>query len=132
LRHRGYNGSAGYSDTGVGGTSNRWLSKIAAATSAKRWPLRCECSRSISNALSAAGVFGDGYADSGLVFRQPDGLPAQPVLFTLAFTQMAKKAKLGPIRLHDLRHTQVALLASAGVPAKVVSERLGHHAMVEG
>jgi integrase len=72
-------------------------------------------------------AFGDGYADSGLVFRQPDGQPVQPALFTLAFKQMAKKAKLGPIRLHDLRHTQVALLASAGVPAKVVSERLGHH-----
>jgi integrase len=51
----------------------------------------------------------------------------QPALFTLAFKQVAAKAKLGPIRLHDLRHTQVALLASAGVPAQVVSERLGHH-----
>jgi integrase len=72
-------------------------------------------------------AFGDGYQDSGLVFRQPDGLPVQPALFTLAFKQLAKKAKLGPLRLHDLRHTQVALLASAGVPAKLVSKRLGHH-----
>lgn len=72
-------------------------------------------------------AFGDGYAETGLVFRQPDGTPIQPMLFTLAFKQLAKKAALGAIRLHDLRHTQVALLASAGVPAKVVSERLGHH-----
>ena len=30
------------------------------------------------------------------------------------------------IRLHDLRHTHGTLLIAAGVPAKVVSERLGH------
>jgi integrase len=30
------------------------------------------------------------------------------------------------IRLHDLRHTHATLLLKAGVPLKVVSERLGH------
>jgi integrase len=30
------------------------------------------------------------------------------------------------IRLHDLRHTHATLLIKTGVPAKVVSERLGH------
>jgi integrase len=30
------------------------------------------------------------------------------------------------IRLHDLRHTYATLALEAGVPAKVVSERLGH------
>lgn len=30
------------------------------------------------------------------------------------------------IRLHDLRHTHATLLIRSGVPAKVVSERLGH------
>lgn len=30
------------------------------------------------------------------------------------------------IRLHDLRHTHGTLLIAAGVPVKVVSERLGH------
>lgn len=30
------------------------------------------------------------------------------------------------IRLHDLRHTHATLLIKAGVPVKVVSERLGH------
>jgi hypothetical protein len=33
---------------------------------------------------------------------------------------------LPPIRLHDLRHTHATLLLAAGVPVKVVSERLGH------
>ena len=31
-----------------------------------------------------------------------------------------------PIRLHDLRATHATLLIKAGVPVKVVSERLGH------
>lgn len=30
------------------------------------------------------------------------------------------------IRLHDLRHSSATLLMRAGVPLKVVSERLGH------
>jgi integrase len=30
------------------------------------------------------------------------------------------------IRFHDLRHTHASLLIAAGVPIKVVSERLGH------
>ncbi len=30
------------------------------------------------------------------------------------------------IRLHDLRHTHASLALQAGIPAKVVSERLGH------
>ncbi|WP_434616487.1 tyrosine-type recombinase/integrase [Arthrobacter sp. A5] len=28
--------------------------------------------------------------------------------------------------LHDLRHTHATLLLAAGIPVKVVSERLGH------
>jgi integrase len=30
------------------------------------------------------------------------------------------------VRFHDLRHTHATLLLKAGVPIKVVSERLGH------
>jgi integrase len=33
---------------------------------------------------------------------------------------------LSVIRLHDLRHTHATLLLAAGIPVKVVSERLGH------
>lgn len=36
------------------------------------------------------------------------------------------KAGLSRIRLHDLRHTHATLLLKAGVPLKIVSERLGH------
>lgn len=72
-------------------------------------------------------AFGGGYADSDLVFRDVDGTPFKPALFSLAFAKLVKDAGLPRVRLHDLRHTHVALLASAGVPAKVIQERVGHH-----
>ncbi len=37
-----------------------------------------------------------------------------------------KRHELPRIRLHDLRHTYATLALLVGVPAKVVSERLGH------
>ena len=36
------------------------------------------------------------------------------------------KHGLPPIRLHDTRHTHASLAMLAGVPVKVVQERLGH------
>jgi integrase len=35
-------------------------------------------------------------------------------------------ARLGALRLHDLRHSCASLLIASGQPLKVVSERLGH------
>ena len=61
------------------------------------------------------------------VSRREDGSPVVPQLFSLAFKKIVRDAKLPPIRLHDVRHTHVALLAQAGVPAKVIQERVGHH-----
>jgi integrase len=43
-----------------------------------------------------------------------------------AFELIARRAGVRLIRLHDLRHTRGTLLIAAGVPVKVVSERLGH------
>ena len=37
-----------------------------------------------------------------------------------------RDSELRTIRLHDLRHTHATILLKAGVPVKVVSERLGH------
>ncbi|MCC3145873.1 site-specific integrase [Halanaerobium sp. Z-7514] len=42
------------------------------------------------------------------------------------FKSVAKKAGLGEFRLHDLRHTFATISLEAGVPIKVISERLGH------
>jgi integrase len=49
------------------------------------------------------------------------------VVSARSFFEMAvKDAKLPPIRLHDLRHTHVALLARAP-PGELIQERVGHH-----
>jgi integrase len=42
------------------------------------------------------------------------------------FQSILDRAKLPRIRLYDLRHTAATLALAAGVPAKVVSEQLGH------
>ena len=60
------------------------------------------------------------------VFARPDGSPTQPQLISDAFKRLVKRSGLPRIRLHDLRHTHATLLLKAGVPIKVVSERLGH------
>jgi integrase len=39
---------------------------------------------------------------------------------------LVRDSGLRRIRLHDLRHTHASILLKAGVPVKVVSERLGH------
>jgi integrase len=46
--------------------------------------------------------------------------------FSRWFEQHARRAGLPRIRLHDLRHSYASAALSAGVPAKVISERLGH------
>ena len=40
--------------------------------------------------------------------------------------RIVRRTTLSRIRFHDLRHTHASLLVAAGVPIKVVSERLGH------
>lgn len=72
------------------------------------------------------------------VFANEEGRPIDPDKFSRRFmySVAACSAKLGAddagvlkvpaIRLHDLRHTHASLLLAAGVPVKVVSERLGH------
>jgi integrase len=69
---------------------------------------------------------GPRWQDSGLVFTWPDGRPIHQERFTRWFEQHAREAGLPRIRLHDVRHSYATAALAAGVPAKVVSERLGH------
>jgi integrase len=71
-------------------------------------------------------AMGPRWHDSGLVFTWPDGRPLHPERFTKWFQQLARAAGLPRIRLHDVRHSYATAALSAGIPAKVVSERLGH------
>lgn len=60
------------------------------------------------------------------VFARPDGAPTHPQLLSDAFQKLVNQSGLPRVRFHDLRHTHATLLLKAGVPIKVVSERLGH------
>ena len=64
--------------------------------------------------------------DDSLVFANPDGTPIHPDSYSQSFERLVAAAHVQRIRLHDLRHTHATILLKAGVPAKVVSERLGH------
>lgn len=64
--------------------------------------------------------------DGDYLFPSPTGTAMHPDLFSGAFNRLVAKLDLPRLRLHDLRHTHATLLLKAGVPIKVVSERLGH------
>ncbi|HWL35371.1 MAG TPA: tyrosine-type recombinase/integrase [Frankiaceae bacterium] len=70
--------------------------------------------------------WGEAWHDTGLVFTYEDGRMVRPDSLTYVFRKLATDAGLPRIRLHNLRHTSASLALAAGVPMKVVSERLGH------
>jgi len=59
-------------------------------------------------------------------FTDEDGEPLIPQRTTHRFRRLVRRLDVPTIRLHDLRHTHATLLLQAGVPIKVISERLGH------
>jgi integrase len=71
-------------------------------------------------------TFGQAWHDTGLVFSREDGSLIHPDTFSFWFDRQVRAAGVPRIRFHDLRHTHATLALQAGVPAKVVSERLGH------
>ncbi len=69
---------------------------------------------------------GGGWIDSGLVLVDETGVPPHPETITRWWREAVARAGLPPIRLHDARHTAATVMLRAGVPVKVVSQRLGH------
>ncbi len=67
-----------------------------------------------------------GHNDQDLVFARDDGRPVHPDYFSQTFDRTVRRLKLPKIRLHDLRHTHASLGLAAGIPVKLMSERLGH------
>jgi integrase len=49
-----------------------------------------------------------------------------PQSLSQLFNRITTAAPVPRIRFHDLRHRHASLLVAAGVPIKVVTERLGH------
>ncbi|MGH2662709.1 MAG: tyrosine-type recombinase/integrase [Actinomycetota bacterium] len=63
----------------------------------------------------------------GYVFTAPDGGPLRHNNFTKRFWKKAvQAAELEPLRIHDLRHTAVALAVAAGAHPKEIQELCGH------
>ncbi len=71
-------------------------------------------------------ALGPGYQDGDFVFCRENGVPFHPDGFSDAFERHSKAAGLPSIRVHDVRHTWATLALRARIPAKVVSEVLGH------
>jgi integrase len=64
-------------------------------------------------------------APADWICARADGTALNPSTLTKAFTKIATRLGLS-ITFHSLRHSQATTLIAAGVPVKVVSERLGH------
>lgn len=69
---------------------------------------------------------GDLWQESGRLFVNWDGRPLSPEWPSDWFPEFLKRHKLPPLPYHGLRHTAATMLIDQGVPAKHISERLGH------
>lgn len=70
--------------------------------------------------------FGSSCLSDDAVIARPDGTATHPEVISRTFDRIVARSGLPRIRFHDVRHTHASLLLKAGVPVKVVSERLGH------
>lgn len=73
---------------------------------------------------------GSAWQHADLVFATAVGTAFDPVnINRVEYRRVLAKAGLPLRRFHDLRHTAATLMLLGNVPAKVVSERLGHAAI---
>ena len=70
------------------------------------------------------------HSEDGYVWCWPDGRPYDPDYLYHQFSDKLADCNLPHARFHDLRHMHATMLLKAGVPLKVVSERLGHSSPV--
>jgi integrase len=76
-------------------------------------------------------VGGEAYRDHGFVFATPAGEALrEDVLYKSHYLPALRAAGVPTVTLYALRHTAATLLLEAGVPMKVVQERLGHSTMM--
>jgi integrase len=77
-------------------------------------------------ALQKERLLAEGLHSVGWVFPSTAGTPLGIRNVSRMFKIALEEAKLPDIRLYDLRHTAATIALIAGIPLKVVSERLGH------
>jgi integrase len=69
----------------------------------------------------------EGKSPDDLVFTSPDGGTLRRTLWAARFYRPAvQEAGLAPLRVHDLRHTAVAMWITAGANALEITRRAGH------
>ena len=67
------------------------------------------------------------YDDQGLVFASGHGSPLDaPNVVNRQFKPLLERARLPPIRFHDLRHSCLSLLAQRGEPIRDLQALAGH------
>jgi integrase len=66
------------------------------------------------------------WQEHDLLCPAEDGRLWHPSAFRMGYYRLLAKHDLPRVRFHDLRHSNVSLLLSAGVPLKTVSARVGH------
>ena len=67
------------------------------------------------------------YEDSQLVFATSKGIPRDARnIINRSFDPLLEKARLPPIRFHDLRHTCATLLLGKGIHPRIIQGILGH------
>lgn len=69
---------------------------------------------------------GEGWVGSEIVFTRRNGEPLKEEFVSQRFEILIGRAKLPPIRFHDLRHCAATFGLAAGVDMKVISATLGH------
>jgi integrase len=75
----------------------------------------------------ARSLAGKAWHEFDLVFPDAVGRPLRGTnALQTHFTPALARARLPPIRFHDLRHTAATLMLLKGIHPKVVSEMLGH------
>ncbi len=78
-----------------------------------------------------AGAAGEDWTDSGLVFTNDQGSHIHPDNVSHEFGRAVRDldGQVPRISIHGLRHTHATHLLAAGVNAKIVADRLGHHSV---
>ena len=68
--------------------------------------------------------------EQGYVFTQADWSPVLPGTLTENFRFLTRELEMPPLTFHGLRHAFATLGLISGMPAKAVSEHLGHSSVV--
>ena len=76
--------------------------------------------------LEAAEFVGEGWQESGYVFRTVIGTAQHPDNVSKRFTALVRTIDVSYLTLHGLRHTHATHLLAMGKNPRMVSERLGH------